>query len=382
MLRWRTPRVWVICTVAALVVLATGAISRDALGDLTRTVAPILGFLVMITLTSELADEAGVFTVAASRASRLARGSVLGLFFVVVALATVSTVLLSLDTTAVLLTPVVLSLAELCRLPPLPFAMVTVWLANTASLLLPVSNLTNLLAFQRLHTGAWEFVQHTAAPAAVAVVGTVLVMLARYHRSLRGRFDVPPLIDANDRQLFWIATAVCIAIGPAVLVGVAPWLVASAAALVLAIAFAARRPEVLRVRLVPWRVVLAVSGLFVLVEALQQHGLNTALARATGNGEGLGDLLRLTGVAAGSANLVNNLPAFLALEPTAASAHRLVALLIGTNVGPHILPWGSLATVLWIQRCRARQVDVPLREFILVGAVGVPFVLLACVLAI
>jgi Na+/H+ antiporter NhaD/arsenite permease-like protein len=159
--------------------VASGALPAAALGELAREVAPILCFLVMITLTAELADEAGVFRVAADRASRLARGSVLGLFFVVVALASASTVLLSLDTTAVLLTPVVLSLAELCDLPPIPFAMTTVWLANTASLLLPVSNLTNLLAFRQLGGDATDFITHTAAPAAVAVAGTVVIMLVR-----------------------------------------------------------------------------------------------------------------------------------------------------------------------------------------------------------
>ena len=45
-----------------------------------------------------------------------------------------------------LLTPVMLALADRIDVAPLPVAMTTVWLANTASLLLPVSNLTNLLA--------------------------------------------------------------------------------------------------------------------------------------------------------------------------------------------------------------------------------------------
>lgn len=63
------------------------------------------------------------------------------------------TVLLGLDTTAVLLTPVVLSMSVQLDLPTMPFALLTVWLANTASLLLPVSNLTNLLALDRLGCG-------------------------------------------------------------------------------------------------------------------------------------------------------------------------------------------------------------------------------------
>jgi Na+/H+ antiporter NhaD/arsenite permease-like protein len=367
----------------AAVALGSGLLPAAALGDLAREVAPILCFLFMITLAAELADEAGVFRVAADRASRVARGSVLGLFFVVVALASASTVLLSLDTTAVLLTPVVLSVAELCDLPPIPFAMATVWLANTASLLLPVSNLTNLLAYRRLGGDATGFVAHTAAPAAVALAGTVVIMLVRYRRELRGQFTVSaPRIAAPDPVLLRVGAAVCLAVGPLVVVGVAPWLVATAAAATLGAAFAVRRPKVLRVDLVPWRVVVAVASLFVVVETLQQHGLRDLLVAATGSGDGVGDLLRLTGVAAGAANLVNNLPAYLALQPTAMAPDRLVALLVGTNVGPHVLPWGSLATVLWFHRCRARGVAVPWRDFVLIGLAGVPLLLVACVLTI
>ena len=68
------------------------------------------------------------------------------LWALVVLLAVLSTAVLSLDTTAVLLTPVVIALARRTHTPPLPFALAVLALANTASLVLPVSNLTNLLA--------------------------------------------------------------------------------------------------------------------------------------------------------------------------------------------------------------------------------------------
>ncbi len=80
---------------------------------------------------------------------------------------------MSLDTTAVLLTPVVLTLTRRLGLRALPFALLAVWLANTASLLLPVSNLTNLLALQRAHLGSPAFAARMALPELVAVAGTV-----------------------------------------------------------------------------------------------------------------------------------------------------------------------------------------------------------------
>jgi arsenical pump membrane protein len=51
----------------------------------------------------------------------------------------------------VLLTPLAITVARQVGIPALPFAMTTLWLANTASLLLPVSNLTNLLALHHMN---------------------------------------------------------------------------------------------------------------------------------------------------------------------------------------------------------------------------------------
>jgi arsenical pump membrane protein len=48
---------------------------------------------------------------------------------------------------------------------------------------------------------------------------------------------------------------------------------------------------------------------------------------------------------------------------------QLLALLIGTNVGPVVTPWASLATLLWYERCRTHGVRIPLTRLVLAGAV-------------
>ncbi|MBX6372582.1 MAG: arsenic transporter, partial [Acidothermus sp.] len=149
--------VWLLAILAGGLCVATGALPwHDALAT-TQRVGPILGFLAAITVVAELADAAAVFDVAAVGAARVARRRTPLLFALIVVLGAVTTIVLSLDTTAVLLTPVVLALADRLELPAEPFAMTTVWLANTASLLLPVSNLTNLLAVDQLHLSAVGF---------------------------------------------------------------------------------------------------------------------------------------------------------------------------------------------------------------------------------
>ena len=57
------------------------------------------------------------------------------------------------------------------------------------------------------------------------------------------------------------------------------------------------------------------AGLFMVVETLHANGLTRFLAGIAGTGDGLPALLQLAGLGAGAANAVNNLPAYLALEP-------------------------------------------------------------------
>ena len=136
--------------VAGAVAVLVGVYPAGDALTLADRVWPVLLFVVAITVVAELAAAAGLFDLVAAWSTRAARGSAWMLWLLTVAVATVSTVFLSLDTTAVLLTPIVVTMARHVRLNPLPFALTTVMLANCASMLLPVSNLTNLLAEQKL----------------------------------------------------------------------------------------------------------------------------------------------------------------------------------------------------------------------------------------
>jgi arsenical pump membrane protein len=61
---------------------------------------------------------------------------------------------------------------------------------------------------------------------------------------------------------------------------------------------------------------------------------------------------------AGLANVTNNLPAYLVVEPFAHSSARLVTTLVAVDVGPMLLAWGSLANLLWLRACRTRGLSI------------------------
>ncbi len=362
-----------ILLVLGAVAIATGLLPAQQALLLGARVWPILLFVIAITVVTELAADAGLFTVIAERLAVWGLNRAWLLWILVVLLAVASTIFLSLDTTAVLLTPVVIGVARHVGLPPMPFALTTVWLANSASLLLPVSNLTNLLAADRLGgLSPLGFASLMVLPALVAIVAPSAILFLVYRRELLRRFE-PAVRTGPDDRVLLVASAIVVAvILPALVSGAPVWIPAVVGSVILGGFFLARRRATLRFGLVPWQLVLFAGGLFLIIETIDDHGLAPILVGIAGSGESPLALLRMSGIGVASANLVNNLPAYLALEPTAGTSLRVAALLIGVNAGPLITPWASLATLLWHERLVALGVPVSWPRYIALGLLVVP----------
>lgn len=379
----KTAGLGIVLLLAGAMLVVTGILPAAGALAVAERVWPILLFVVAMTVVTELAAEAELFRVLAERAATWGLGRSWVLWLIVVAIAVLATVFLSLDTTAVLLTPVVVLLARHVGLPPVPFALTTVWLANTASLLLPVSNLTNLLAQHRLGgISPPAFAALMWAPAIVAIVVPIAVLAVLYRRSFASRYVPDAPAPAPDRVLL-IASAVVVALLlPALVSGAPVWMPALAAALGLGIVFAVRRPSALKLSLLPWQLVLLASGLFLVIEAWHATGLAQLLSSLAGEGEDPVSLLRLAGAAATGANAVNNLPAYLAFEAIADSPARIAAVLIGVNAGCLVTPWASLATLLWHSRLVSLGVEVSWARFALLGLGVAPVTVILATLAL
>lgn len=361
---------------AGLLAVATGLLpAAEARQSLAR-VAPLLLFLGSVIVLATLTMHARVFDAVAARLAIVARGDYVALFALVVVFASATTFLLNLDTTAVLLTPVLLALAVRSGIAALPLAMTTIWLANTASLLLPVSNLTNLLAADRVGSAPLDFAARMWLPQIAVVAATTAFLWACYWRRGRrgdGRYRPPAPVrmqTARERVLFRVSAGACVLFVVAIPVlreriGYA----AAGAALIVLVAFARLDPGRLRVGLVPWRLLVLVTGLFLVVPALARLGLDEVTAALVGTSSDAGGVFRAAAVGAGLSNVVNNLPAYVAVEAVVPTGNdeQLFGLLIGTNVGPLVTPWASLATLLCLESCRAHGLRVDVRRFALHG---------------
>jgi arsenical pump membrane protein len=378
---------------AAALVVAVEAVTPHAALAEARRLAPVVAFLACVLVLAKLCDDDGLFRACGAW---LARGGIAGpaprqLLTRVFAIASVTTAVLSLDATVVLLTPVVLAAAARSGLRARPHAYACGHLANSASLLLPVSNLTNLLAFAVSGLSFGEFAALMALPWVVAIGVEYAVLRRFFAADLDVAGSVSAQAHAGEAPPMPVFTLVVVGLtlGGFVVASAAranPAWAALAGALVLAVRALLRRETsvaaIARSADVPF--LLFVLGLGVVVAAVVDNGLGSALRPVVPSGTSLPALLAIAALAAVLANVVNNLPAVLVLLPLAApaGAGAVLAVLLGVNIGPNLTYTGSLATLLWRRVIRAHGSDVALGEFTRLGVLTVVPGLLLSVVAL
>ena len=383
---------------AALIVILAGALPVHAARAEVDRLLPVLAFLAAVLVLGHLCQEQGLFTAAGAWLARASRGSPVRLLTGVFGIASVTTAVLSLDTTVVLLTPVVHDTAVRLRVRAKPQVYACTHLANSASLLLPVSNLTNLLAYSVAGITLTHFAGLMALPWVVAIGVEYLAFRWFFRRDLavvpRPRpapSRVPRPADSRV-PLFPLVTVAATLAGFVVtsFAGLSPAWAALAGAVLLAARGLAQRQvtagRLARAAGIPF--LLFVLGLGVVVEAVVANGLGSAIARLVPSGSSLPALLAITGVAAVLANVVNNLPAVLVLLPVVtglgplAGAGPVLAVLIGVNIGPNLTYAGSLATLLWRRLLAERDHETDLGEFTRLGLLTVPVALVIATAAL
>jgi arsenical pump membrane protein len=372
---------------AALILVGIGAVSVQQAATEIADLSEVVAFLGAVLVLAKLCDDEGLFEAAGAAIARgrVGSGTLLRRVF---AIASGITAVLSLDAAVVLLTPVVLAAVRRQRTRVRPYAYATAHLANGASLLLPVSNLTNLLAFHTADISFTKFTLVMALPWLGAVATLYVVFRWFFAKDLRVQPN-PEQRGAPPRPPVFVLVVVALTLaGFAVAqsVGVAPaWVALCGAA---ALAARSQRPrqttvsEIVRSANVSFRVFVVARG--VGVRAVMLGGMDRAMSAVLPSGSGLPALLAIAAIAAVLANVVNNLPATLVLLPLVAPAGpvAVLAVLIGVNIGPNLTYVGSLSNLLWRRVLRQHDVDAGVGEYTRHGVCTVPASLAVAVLAL
>lgn len=355
---------WALLAIGIPGLVAAAVLAPAATGAATRQDWPPFMLVTGLLLLGLVAREDGLFDAAGGLMAGAAAGG-RTLFAGAALLVAVVTAVLNLDTAVAFLTPVLVVAARRRATAEAPFLYLAVFLANGASLLLPGSNLTNLIVLGHVHQSGGAFAADMALPWVAAVVTVTAVVGVAHHRGLahagrRRRQVTRPRLGAGLAGVV-VAVVAVVALPPSW----AAVVVVAAGVAVASWGLGRRRLSLDHVRqAVDLRIL---GGLFAVAVALGTlgrvwHGPAHLLDHASSV---------VTAVVGATASVVvNNLPAasLLAARP-GAHAH---ALLVGLDLGPNLAVTGALSAVLWLQVGRTAGATPSARRYSALGAVVVP----------
>jgi arsenical pump membrane protein len=305
------------------------------------------------------------------------------------------TTFLSNDATAVILTPIVYAIVTRLRLTVMPYLFAVAFMANAASMTLPISNPINILVGDRLQTPLLEYESHLLAASVAAIAITVGVFMMIFRRATAPRFDSEAARRGirGSRGFFTMTVIGLVALAFAYIAGAASlWplgVIATAGGLSLVAVAAINRGlsrEHLRAHVSP-SLFVYIAGLFILVRGVEDAGITAALmgqvvSRAADAGAAVVVALAGSGL---PSNAVNNLPAVLVFVSGGRGrwcrAGPAAPFLFGgaRRRGPrtNLTPVGAAPTMLWLAIVRRRGVEVSAWDFIRIGLVVTPLTVLA-----
>ncbi len=354
--------------------LASGLDLPDAQAASSQDWPPfvLVGGLLLIGV---VANGDGVFEAAGTRLARFIR-SELGLFGAATLVVAAVTAVLNLDTSVAFLTPVLVHLARARNRSPAPVLYACLLLSNAASLLLPGSNLTNLIVLGQLRLSGSHFVARMAPAFAVSVLLTALVVAAFHRRELVSVHRVDDDVPRVQRRCGALGVSAVIAATALVLLlrSPAPWVGGiGVAAVALRLLQRRERLPYLVETLGPQLLL----GLFASAVALGTLGRWwNGPSRLLGHLDSWGTAT----FAAVTSVVTNNLPA-ASLLASRVPPHPF-SLLVGLNLGPNLFVTGSLSSLLWLKSARAAGCTPSITHVTRLGIVAVPVSMAAVLLVL
>jgi arsenical pump membrane protein len=368
---------------------------------------------VALIIISLLLDEAGFFQWAALHIARWGGGNGRRLFPFIVVLGGVIAAFSANDGAALLLTPIVVAILLRLEFSPaetLAFVVATGFVADTTSLPLIISNLVNIVSANYFGITFDRYAAVMVPVDLVALIATLGVLWTYFGKKVPPQYALdklePPASAIHDPLIFRAAFPVLGLLLVAYFVfaplGVPVSAVTGAGALVL-LALAGRwfqgsRGVVISVTKVlkgaPWQIVIFSLGMYLVVYGLRNAGLTGYLAAALVWLSGHGTWVATIGTGFGAAllsSVMNNMPGVLVGTLSIEQAHAVPALtrelmiyanIIGCDLGPKLTPIGSLATLLWLNVLSRKGITISWGQYMRVGVVITPPVLLIVLLAL
>jgi len=398
--------------IGAGVALATGVVGWSDVNIVWDIVWDATFTFVALIIISLILDEAGFFAWAALHVARWGKGNGRKLFPLIILLGAAISAVFANDGAALLLTPIVLAILlrlKFSAASAMAFTIACGFIADTASLPFIVSNLVNIVTANYFSISFGRYASVMFPVNLVSISATLLVLILWFKRDISTTYSLKTL-DAphnaiRDIAVFRTAFPLLILLLAAYFItgplGVPISLVTGSAALIL-MAVAGRwatggRGAKIALRKIlheaPWQIVLFSLGMYLVVFGLGNAWLTDTATTVLVWLSAQGTLAATIGtgfVVALLASIMNNMPATLvgalavgnADVPELTKELMIYANVVGNDLGPKITPIGSLATLLWLHVLAGKGQRITWGQYMKVGLVLTPPVLLVTLLAL
>ncbi|MEW5832979.1 MAG: arsenic transporter [Campylobacterota bacterium] len=388
-------------TVGAVAAVSLGVVSLGDVWTVTGIVWDATLAFIGIILLSMVLDEIGFFEWAALKMARLSRGNGHLMFVYMMILGALVSAFFANDGAALILTPIILAKMKYLKMNPVAmfaFLMAGGFIGDSASNPLVISNLTNIVTAGYFDIGFWEYARTMFLPNLLSIIASIVVLWLFFRKDIPTHIDVENLATPESaiknmtmfRLSWWFLGLLMVGyfIGDAYHLPVSVFALGGALVfLAIATYFKATKP-IMTIKAAPWQVVWFSIGLYVVVYGLKNGGLTTYLAGVITELQSMGNVYAVIGTGFLSAilsSVMNNMPTVMIMDIAIAEAGNSAlayANIIGCNLGPKMTPIGSLATLLWLHVLAQKGVKIGWGEYMKVGLVITPPVLLVALIGL
>ncbi|WP_064000012.1 arsenic transporter [Campylobacter iguaniorum] len=385
----------------AVVAFISGCVSLEDIFGVWDMVWDATLTLVGIIILSLGLDEIGFFEWCAIKFAKLSNGKTMVMFVSTMIFGALVSAFFANDGAVLILTPILLAKVKALKMGAkeiFAFVMAGGFISDFASLPFVFSNLTNILSANFFDIGFGQYFGAMIMPFCVSVVASILVLWLVFRKDLSKNVDLSLLPNENkiikNRALFafsWVFLALLfLAYFLSDHFGVPISIFALGGGLLfLMIANLSKCVNSLQImRAAPWGIVWFSLGLYVVVYGLKNANLAVWISEILSNLAQYGELVSVLGTGFISAFLsafMNNLPTVMIMNislENLGSQMMIYANIIGSNLGPKMTPFGSLATLLWIYVLSKKGVKISFWQYTKFGLIVTPPVLLATLFAL
>ncbi|MCX6073606.1 MAG: arsenic transporter [Campylobacterales bacterium] len=385
----------------AIAAVALGVVSLSDVWTVTSIVWDATLAFIGIILLSMVLDEIGFFEWAALKMVRFSKGNGHVMFVYMMVLGALVAAFFANDGAALILTPIILAKMKYLNMKPLPmfaFLMAGGFIGDSASNPLIISNLTNIVTAGYFHLGFWEYAKTMFLPNLLSIIASIAVLWIYFRKDIPTHIDIgnlaTPESAIKNMTMFhlswWFLGLLMLGyfIGDHYHLPVSVFALGGALIFLgIATYFKATKP-IMTIKAAPWQVVWFSIGLYVVVYGLKNGGLTTYLAEMITQLQSMGNVYAVIGTGFLSAilsSVMNNMPTIMIMDIAigeAGNSALAYANIIGCNLGPKMTPIGSLATLLWLHVLAQKGVKIGWGEYIKVGLMVTPPVLLVALIGL